>query len=104
MNLMMHGVNYRNMELRRADTLDGDWPFAEKDGVQTPLKFDAVVANPPYSQKWDIKSISREKDPRFAFFGVAPSSKADYAFCITWIISSRKNRNDGYRFTSWSFI
>lgn len=82
MNLMMHGVNYRNMELRRADTLDGDWPFAEKDGVQTPLKFDAVVANPPYSQKWDIKSISREKDPRFANFGVAPSSKADYAFVL----------------------
>ncbi|MFQ9073723.1 MAG: type I restriction-modification system subunit M, partial [Faecalibacillus faecis] len=82
MNLMMHGVNYRNMELRRADTLDGDWPFAEKDGVQTPLKFDAVVANPPYSQKWDIKSISREKDPRFSNFGVAPASKADYAFVL----------------------
>ncbi len=82
MNLMMHGVNYRNMELRRADTLDADWPFAEKDGVQTPLKFDAVVANPPYSQKWDIKSISREKDPRFSNFGVAPASKADYAFVL----------------------
>lgn len=82
MNLMMHGVNYRNMELRRADTLDGDWPFDEKNGVQTPLKFDAVVANPPYSQKWDIKSISREKDPRFSNFGVAPASKADYAFVL----------------------
>ena len=82
MNLMMHGVNYKNMKLRRADTLDGDWPFGEKDGVQTPLKFDAVVANPPYSQKWDIKSISREKDPRFSNFGVAPASKADYAFVL----------------------
>ena len=82
MNLMMHGVNYRNMELRRADTLDIDWPFAEKDGVQMPLKFDAVVANPPYSQKWDIKNISREKDPRFSNFGVAPASKADYAFIL----------------------
>lgn len=46
MNLMMHGVNYRNMELKRADTLDADWPFAEKDGTQIPLKFDAVVSNP----------------------------------------------------------
>lgn len=82
MNLMMHGVNYRNMELRRADTLDGDWPFAEKDDIQIPLKFDAVVANPPYSQKWDIKTIAREKDPRFANFGVAPGSKADYAFVL----------------------
>ena len=82
MNLMMHGVDYQNMNLRRADTLDSDWPFAEKDGVQTPVKFDAVVANPPYSQKWDIKSVDRSKDTRFKEFGVAPASKADYAFVL----------------------
>ena len=82
MNLMMHGVNYRNMNLRRADTLDADWPFAQKDGIQIPLKFDAVVANPPYSQNWDIKSIDREKDTRFKGYGVAPASKADYAFVL----------------------
>ena len=82
MNLMMHGVNYRNMNLKRADTLDADWPFDEKDGVQVPVKFDAVVANPPYSQKWDIKNVDREKDTRFKGFGVAPASKADYAFVL----------------------
>ncbi|WP_050638146.1 type I restriction-modification system subunit M [Candidatus Stoquefichus sp. SB1] len=82
MNLMMHGVNYKNMELRRANTLDADWPFAEKKGIQIPRKFDAVVANPPYSQKWDIKNVDREKDTRFKGFGVAPASKADYAFVL----------------------
>lgn len=82
MNLMMHGVNYRNMELKRADTLDADWPFAEKNGTQIPLKFDAVVANPPYSQKWDTKDVDREKDTRFKGYGVAPASKADYAFVL----------------------
>ncbi|SDO18328.1 type I restriction enzyme M protein [Paenibacillus sp. yr247] len=82
MNLLMHGVNYRNMELKRADTLDADWPFAEKDGTQIPLKFDAVVANPPYSQNWDIKNVDREKDTRFKGYGVAPASKADYAFVL----------------------
>ena len=82
MNLMMHGVNYRNLELKRADTLDADWPFAEKDGAQIPLKFDAVVANPPYSQNWNIKDIDREKDVRFKGYGVAPASKADYAFVL----------------------
>lgn len=82
MNLMMHDVNYKNMELRRADTLDGDWPFDEKNGTQIPLKFDAVVANPPYSQSWDIKDVDREKDSRFKEFGVAPASKADYAFVL----------------------
>lgn len=82
MNLMMHGVNYRNMELRCANTLDVDWPFDEKDGIQIPVKFDAVVANPPYSQNWDIKSVDREKDTRFKGFGIAPASKADYAFVL----------------------
>ena len=82
MNLMMHGVNYRNMELKRADTLDADWPFDEKDGAQIPLKFDAVVANPPYSQNWNIKDVDREKDTRFKGYGVAPASKADYAFVL----------------------
>ena len=82
MNLMMHGVNYRNMELKRADTLDIDWPFDERNGTQIPLKFDAVVANPPYSQTWDIKGIDREKDSRFKGYGIAPASKADYAFVL----------------------
>ena len=68
--------------MKRADTLDADWPFDEKDGVQVPVKFDAVVANPPYSQKWDIKNVDREKDTRFKGFGVAPASKADYAFVL----------------------
>ncbi|OTA28677.1 type I restriction-modification system subunit M [Alloscardovia macacae] len=80
MNLMMHGVEYRNMTLRRADTLDTDWPF--DDAEQKPQTFDAVVANPPYSQKWDIKNIDRDKDPRFNGFGVAPASKADFAFVL----------------------
>ena len=82
MNLMMHGIIYRNMNLKRGDTLDADWPFAEKDGMQIPLKFDAVVANPPYSAKWDIKDVDREKDTRFKGYGVAPASKADYAFIL----------------------
>ena len=82
MNLMMHGVNYRNMNLRRADTLDSDWPFNADNGIQRPRKFDAVVANPPYSQNWEIKKIDREKDTRFKGYGVAPASKADYAFVL----------------------
>lgn len=91
MNLMMHGVNYRNMDLRRGDTLDTDWPFIEKDNIQIPLQFDAVVANPPYSQVWDTKNIDREKDSRFRGYGVAPASKADYAFILHGLYHLKKN-------------
>ena len=83
MNLMMHGVDYGNMTLRNADTLAMDWPDGlDKDGIDRPHFFDAVVANPPYSQKWDA-DVSRLKDPRFKDYGaVAPKSKADYAFLL----------------------
>jgi hypothetical protein len=50
-------------------------PFVEKNGTQIPLKFDAVVANPPYSQNWDTKDVDREKDTRFKGYGVAPASR-----------------------------
>ena len=76
MNLMMHGVNYMNMTLRRGDTLAQDWPSVTDEGIETPTLFDAVVANPPYSQKWDS---NLDKDPRFKA-GMAPKSRADFAF------------------------
>lgn len=79
MNLMMHGIHYNDMQLRNGDTLNGDWPDGVVDGADSPRMFDAVMANPPYSLKWDNKN--REDDPRFKM-GVAPASKADYAFLL----------------------
>lgn len=81
MNLMMHDVKYQYMDLRCADTLESDWPNGmDENGIDHPEFFDAVVANPPYSLKWD-NSESKLKDPRFKDYGkLAPKSKADYAF------------------------
>lgn len=83
MNLVMRGILPTNIVTRNADTLEDDWPFFDdQDPVNTynPLYLDAVVSNPPYSQKWDTKN--KENDPRYARFGVAPKSKADYAFLL----------------------
>lgn len=80
MNLMMRGVNYNNIALNNGDTLEQDWPDGIVDGMDSPVFFDAVMANPPYSAKWDIKD--REDDPRFRDYGVAPKSYADYAFLL----------------------
>lgn len=83
MNLVMRGILPGNIATRNADTLEDDWPyFDEQDPVNSynPLYLDAVVSNPPYSQKWDPQH--KEADPRYARFGVAPKSKADYAFLL----------------------
>ena len=83
MNLVMRGILPSNIITRRGDTLEDDWPFFdESDPTNSykPLYLDAVVSNPPYSQKWE--SEHKETDPRYARFGLAPKTKADYAFLL----------------------
>ncbi|USK82563.1 type I restriction-modification system subunit M [Peribacillus frigoritolerans] len=72
MNMLLHDVSYQNFDIQNADTLEEPH---HKD-----MKFEAVVANPPYSAKWsaDAKFL---KDERFSVYGkLAPKSKADFAF------------------------
>lgn len=83
MNLVMRGILANNIVTRNGDTLEDDWPyFDENDPIHSynALYVDAVVSNPPYSQKWD--SSHKEADPRYARFGLAPKAKADYAFLL----------------------
>jgi len=82
MNLVMRGISPSCIFVRNGDTLEEDWPFFE-DGnpdTYTLTRVDAVVSNPPYSQKWDVKD--KKFDPRFKQYGVAPKGKADYAFLL----------------------
>lgn len=83
MNLVMRGILPANIFTRNGDTLEEDWPyFDESDPHSTyePLYVDAVVSNPPYSQRWD--STGKDSDPRYVRYGIAPKSKADYAFLL----------------------
>lgn len=83
MNLVMRGIIPDNIITRNGDTLEEDWPFFdENDPINSydPLYVDAVVSNPPYSQKWD--PANKETDPRYARFGLAPQTKADFAFLL----------------------
>ncbi|MBQ9003448.1 MAG: type I restriction-modification system subunit M, partial [Eggerthellaceae bacterium] len=82
MNLVMRGILPDNIVTRNGDTLEDDWPYFEEGHPETyePLFVDAVVSNPPYSQRWDPSD--KEVDPRFNGFGIAPKSKADYAFLL----------------------
>ena len=80
MNLVMRGILPSNIFTRNADTLERDWPFFDENNEYTPLFVDAVVSNPPYSQKWD--PAEKTSDPRFESYGLAPKGKADYAFLL----------------------
>jgi type I restriction enzyme M protein len=83
MNLVMRGILPDNIVTRNGDTLEEDWPYFEDSdpiGTYNPLYVDAVVSNPPYSQAWD--TANKETDPRYARFGLAPKTKADFAFLL----------------------
>lgn len=83
MNLVMRGIKPDNIVTRNADTLEDDWPFFDDNdptNTYTLVPVDAVVSNPPYSQNWNPEN--KEYDPRYSRYGVAPKSKADYAFLL----------------------
>lgn len=80
MNLVMRGILPDNIVTRNGDTLEDDWPYFDENHAYNPLFVDAVVSNPPYSQNWD--PTDRDVDPRFKDYGLAPKSKADYAFLL----------------------
>lgn len=83
MNLVMRGILPSNIFTRNGDTLEEDWPYFDENdriGTYKPLYVDAVVSNPPYSQKWDPSD--KDADPRYKEYGLAPKGKADYAFLL----------------------
>ncbi len=80
MNLVMRDILPGNIVARKGDTLDKDWPYfedADPEKTYDYLSVDACCSNPPYSQPWEPR-----EDPRFSGYGIAPKSKADYAFLL----------------------
>ncbi len=81
MNMLLHGLHDSEFEIFHGDTLTNDWAMLKDSNPVKPVTFDAVVANPPFSLKWDPDDET-SKDPRFQNYGVAPKSAADFAFLL----------------------
>ncbi|DAB39951.1 MAG TPA: type I restriction-modification system subunit M [Sulfurovum sp. UBA12169] len=72
MNMIMHDVHYRKFDIKQEDTLENPQHMDDK--------FEAIVANPPFSANWSANPLHMSDD-RFSQYGkLAPSSKADFAF------------------------
>jgi len=81
MNMLLHGVKDTEFEIYHGDTLTNAWDFLRESNPAKKPQFDAVVANPPFSYRWD-PSDSISEDMRFKNHGVAPKSAADFAFLL----------------------
>jgi type I restriction enzyme M protein len=81
MNMLLHSVKDNEFEIYHGDTLTNDWDILSEENPSKKIHFDAVVANPPFSYRWEPKEET-EKDFRFKNYGVAPKSAADFAFLL----------------------
>lgn len=81
MNMLLHGVKDSEFEIFHGDTLKNDWDILNEMNPAKKTEFDAIVANPPFSLRWDASEVMAE-DFRFKNYGLAPKSAADFAFLL----------------------
>jgi type I restriction enzyme M protein len=81
MNMLLHGVKDSEFEIFHGDTLTNDWEMLRETNPAKKPYFDAVVANPPFSYRWEPTEAIGE-DVRFKNHGLAPKSAADFAFLL----------------------
>lgn len=81
MNMLLHGVKDSEFEIHHGDSLLNDWDILKEANPAKKLHFDAVVANPPFSYRWE-PSEAMGDDFRFKSYGLAPKSAADFAFLL----------------------
>jgi type I restriction enzyme M protein len=81
MNMLLHGVKDTEFEIHHGDTLQNDWDILKEMNPAKKQEFDAIVANPPFSYRWE-PAESMAEDFRFKSYGLAPKSAADFAFLL----------------------
>lgn len=81
MNMLLHGVKDSEFEIHHGDSLLNDWDILNEMNPAKKQEFDAVVANPPFSYRWEPSEALGE-DFRFKSYGLAPKSAADFAFLL----------------------
>ena len=81
MNMLLHGVKDSEFEIYHGDTLTNDWDILRELNPAKKPSFDAIVANPPFSYRWDPTDALAD-DVRFKNHGLAPKSAADFAFLL----------------------
>ena len=81
MNMLLHGFMDSEFQIFHGDSLSNDWDVLNEMNPAKKLKCDAVVANPPFSYRWE-PSEALSEDFRFSSYGLAPKSAADFAFLL----------------------
>ncbi|MBX2940750.1 MAG: type I restriction-modification system subunit M [Cyclobacteriaceae bacterium] len=72
MNMIMHNVHYKKFDIKNEDTLERP--------AHLDLRFEAIVANPPFSAEWSASPLFMSDDRYSPYGRLAPKGTADFAF------------------------
>src|SRR5690606_35474720 len=64
MNMLLHGARDTEFEIHHGDSLENDWKILREPNPAKKIEFDAIVANPPFSYRWN-PTEETAKDFRF---------------------------------------
>jgi len=81
MNMLLHGMKDTEFDIFHGDTLENQWALLNEMNPSKKIEFDAIVANPPFSLRWEPTDTLAD-DFRFKSYGLAPKSAADFAFLL----------------------
>lgn len=81
MNMLLHGLKDTEFEIHHGDSLLNDWDVLNEMNPSKKLECDAIVANPPFSLRWEPTDALAD-DFRFKNYGLAPKSAGDFAFLL----------------------
>jgi type I restriction enzyme M protein len=81
MNMLLHGLKDTEFDIFHGDTLLNEWDRMREQNPAKKPSFDAIVANPPFSYRWEPTDALAD-DVRFKSHGLAPKSAADFAFLL----------------------
>lgn len=81
MNMLLHGMKDTEFDIYHGDTLLNQWDLLNEMNPAKKMEFDAIVANPPFSLRWEPNETLAD-DFRFKGYGLAPKSAADFAFLL----------------------
>ena len=81
MNMLLHGMKDTEFEIFHGDTLENSWSLLNEMNPSKKTEYDAIVANPPFSLRWEPNDTLAE-DFRFKGYGLAPKTAADFAFLL----------------------
>jgi type I restriction enzyme M protein len=99
MNMLLHGIKDTEFEIYHGDTLKNQWDILNEMNPAKKTEFDAIVANPPFSLRWEPNepwakiSVSNVTE-------LAPKSAAEFCFPVARFPLLKPRRDYGHYFNT----